>query len=174
MTNLLHASLATVLILLASCASQRDAAGPKRARVPEDYQARSLAELSALDAGETSLGNKEETMRVDGDVRPTSAVATCDGVTRPIPSIKAEVLRQWARLYAGSMEHYTVPYATEMRFTDDGREHWVAVRTSDLPALQSECAASRAIELRVIRLGAAIVDDRWEPLLLLESTAVVR
>lgn len=174
MRTMLRAALPTLLALVAACAPSRDAAGPKRPRMPEEYRARTLAELAALDGGETSLGNKEETMRVDGDVRPTSALAVCDGSNRPMPPIKAEVLRQWARLYAGSMEHYTAPYATEMRFTNEGREHWVAVRTSDLQAVSIACDSHRVIELRVVRLGAAIVGDTWEPLLLLESTGEPR
>lgn len=169
-----HTALSVALALLVSCAATREDAGVKRARTPEDYQPRTLAELVALDVDTASLGNKMETMRVDGDVRPTRASGTCDGTTRPLPLVKAEVLRQWARLYAGSMDHYTVPYTYEMRFSDEGREHWVAVRSSDLDAVTGSCATRRAIELRVIRLGAALVEERWEPLLLLESTGESR
>ena len=46
--------------------------------------------------------------------REGSFTFTYTGSTRPIPQFKKEAIRQWARLYAGSIEHYTEPYQSEM------------------------------------------------------------
>jgi hypothetical protein len=37
------------------------------------------------------------------------------------------VTAQWARIYAGSMEHYTEPYQSEMLFIEGGKRYWLAV-----------------------------------------------
>lgn len=144
-------------------------AKPKRARTPEDYKPGTLKEVAAQSTDAESRGNKEETMRVYPDILPSRVRVTYTGSSRPLPQDKKEVLRQWARLYAGAPETYTEPYETELLFTEDGKEHWLAVRKRSLPQFEKELKRGEAVDLYLIRLGAAKTSDAWELLLLIES-----
>lgn len=159
------------LLLGGSFAYGQDSAGakPKRPRAPDDYKPRTLKEVAAKGAGAESRGNKEETMVVHADILPSRVRAIYAGSTRPLPRIKKEVLRQWARLYAGFPEGYTKPYETELLFTENGAEHWLAVREGDLARFEQEFKRGEAVELYLIRVGAARASDEWEPTLLIES-----
>lgn len=166
-----HFVLLLVLLLCGGSAYGQDSAGPrpKRARTPDDYKPRTLKELAAEGADAGSRGNKEETMTVHGEILPSRARAVYSGRTRPLPKIKGEVVRQWARLYAGSPEGYTEPYETEVLFAEDGSEFWLAVRKRDLPRFGRELKKGGTVDLYLIRLGAAKSGDEWEPVLLVES-----
>lgn len=142
---------------------------PKRPRAPDDYRPRTLKEVAAEPAAAGGLGNKEETMRVDADILPSRVRAVYAGAARPLPQAKREVLRQWARLYAGAPETYTEPYRTEMLFAEGGASHWLAVRKGDVPRLRREIKKGAAAELYLVRMGSAKTSGGWESLLLVES-----
>lgn len=163
--------LLLALMLCSSVAYGQDSSGakPKRARTPDDYKPRTLKEVTTKASGAESLGNKEETMIVEADILPSRVRVTHTGSARPIPQIKKEVLHQWARRYAGSIEHYTAPYETEMLFTENGTEYWLAVRKQSLPNLEKELKKGEAVDLYLIRVGAARIGDKWEWMLLVES-----
>ena len=156
----------------------QDSSGPKpkRARTPDDYKPRTLKEVSAAGPGAESRGDKAETMTVQGDVRPSRVVVKYAGSSRPLPQIKKEVLRQWALRFAGFPEGYTEPYGTELLFAEGGTEYWLAVRRDDqLVRFGRELKRGYEFELFLIRVGAAKVADKWEPMLLVErSTHVIR
>ena len=166
-----HFVLLTALLLGCTWAYGQDSLGarPKKARTPDDYKPRTLKEVVAEGAGAESRGNKEETMRVHGDIIPSRVRATYTGTARPLPQIKKEVLRQWARLYAGSPEGYTEPYETEMLFTEGGAKYWLAVRKKSLPQFERELKRGEAVDLYLIRVGAAKTSEEWESMLLVES-----
>jgi hypothetical protein len=166
-----HFVLLLTLLLCAGYAHGQDSGGakPKRARTPDDYQLRTLKEVVSIGSDAKSLGNKEETMIVEADILPSRVRVTYAGSARPLPENKKEVIRQWARLYAGFPEFYTKPYETEMLFIEDGTEYWLAVKEQSLPRLKQELKKGEAIDLYLIRLGAAKISDKWEPMLLVES-----
>ncbi|HLL74271.1 MAG TPA: hypothetical protein VK421_03330 [Pyrinomonadaceae bacterium] len=166
-----RAVLLAALLFGVCLAYGQDASGPrpKRARTPEDYKPRTLKEVSAEGPGAESRGNKEETMLVEGDILPSRVRVKYAGSSRRLPPIKREVLRQWARLYAGSPEGYTKPYETEVLFTEDGAEHWLAVKREALPRFERELKRGGEVDLYLIRLGAAKASGKWEPVLLIES-----
>jgi hypothetical protein len=166
-----HLVLLLALLLGGNLAYGQDRLGPKpkRPRTLEDYKPRTLKELAAERADAESLGNKEETMVVQANVLPSRVRVVYTGYTRPLPRIKREVLRQWARLYAGVPEGYTEPYETEMLFTEDGAEYWLAVRKESLPRFGQELKQGGAVDLYLVRIGAAKTDDSWELMLLVES-----
>ena len=167
------ARLLAVLLLASLSAHGQDSSGPKpkRARTPDDYKPRTLKELVTAGAGAESRGNKEETMIVYTDILPSRVRVKYAGSSRRLPPIKKEVLRQWARLYAGFPESYTKPYETELLFEEDGAEFWLAVRRDD-PFLRDERELRRGyeFELFLTRVGAAKVSDGWEPMLLVDSS----
>src|SRR5262245_62786183 len=104
--------LASTIILafaIAVHAQQSGEARIKRARTPEDYQPGTLKDLAAKVSSPESRGNKMETMIVDPHLTPTRVRVSYAGLTRRMPESNAEVVRQWARLYAGSLETYK-PY----------------------------------------------------------------
>ena len=142
---------------------------PKKARTPDDYKARTLKEVAAQGADAESRGNKEETMIVHADILPSRVRVKYTGSVRQLPQIKKAVLRQWARLYAGSMESYTRPYESEMLFTEDGAKYWLAVREKSRPQFERELKKGDAVDLYLIRVGAAKTSDKWELMLLVES-----
>ncbi|HYG10514.1 MAG TPA: hypothetical protein VD835_11240 [Pyrinomonadaceae bacterium] len=142
---------------------------PKRARTPDDYKPRTLKEVAAKGSDAESRGNKKETMVVHADILPSRVRVTYAGSARPLPHIKKEVLRQWARLYAGAPEGYTEPYETEILFNENGAEYWLAVRKKSLPQFERELKKGEAVELYLIRVGAGRTPGGWEPMLLVES-----
>jgi hypothetical protein len=165
--------VALLLALLLGCglAYSQDSLGakPKKPRTPDDYKPRTLKEVATAGAGTESRGNKEETMIVHPDILPSRVRVTYTGSARPLPQIKKEVLRQWARLYAGSPEGYTEPYETEMLFIENGTEYWLAVRKKSLPHFEQVLKRGDAVDLYLIRVGAAKFSDEWELMLLVES-----
>lgn len=144
-------------------------AKPKKARTADDYKLRTLKEIAAGGAGVDSRGNVEQTVIVTADILPSRVRATYTGFARPIPQIKGEVIRQWAQLYAGSPESYTKPYETEMLFKEDGAEYWLPVRKQSLSRFKQELMRGEAVDLFLIRVGAAKTSGGWGPVLLIES-----
>lgn len=169
--KLARAVLLVALLLGVVAAQGQDAPGPKpkRPRTPDDYKPRTLKEVAAEGPGAESRGDKAETMTVQGDILPSRVRVRYDGATRPFPQQRREVLRQWARLYAGFPEGYTEPYETELLFVEDGAEHWLAVRKSDRPRFARELKRGEEVDLYLIRVGAAKTPGGWEPVLLIES-----
>jgi hypothetical protein len=163
--------LLLVLLLGSNLAYGQESLGakPKKPRTVDDYKARTLKEVTTNGSDGESLGNKEETMIVHSDILPSRVRATYTGSLRPLPQIKKEVLRQWARLYAGFPEGYTVPYDTEMLFIENGAKYWLAVKKRTLRALEQEFKDDEPVDLFLIRVGAAKTSDEWESMLLGES-----
>lgn len=143
--------------------------GPKRARAPEDYKPRTLKEISAAGPGAESRGDKAETLAAQGDVLPSRVLVRYAGSSRPFPRHKREVLRRWAVRFAGFPEGYVERYETELLFSEDGAEHWLAVRKADRPRVERELKRGAEVNLYLIRVGAAKAAGGWEPVLLIES-----
>ena len=163
--------LALMLGLGPAYGQGRLGAKPKTARTPDDYQPRTLKEVVGEASGAEMRRDKQDRMIVHGDILPSRVRVTYKGSARPLPPIKQEVLRQWARLYAGSPEHYTAPYETEMLFTEDGAAHWLAVKKKLLPQFEEGLKEGEAVDLYVIRLGGVRTDGKWGPVLLVETFA---
>ncbi len=141
---------------------------PKKPRTPADYQATTLKEIQAKEL-EASESQKTERVIVHGDLRPSRVRATYRGRMRQLPITKAEVVKLWARLYAGAPEHYTRPYRTELLFEADGQRYWLLFRTDSLPQFKRDVKKGRALDLFLIRMGTTNDGDKSEPLLLVES-----
>lgn len=174
--NASRAALLAALLLCAATAGGQDTPGarPKRPRTRDDYKPRTLKDVASPGRGAQSRGNKEETLIVEADILPSRVRVRYAGSARPLPPSKKEVLRQWARLYAGLPESYAGPYETELLFAGDGAELWLAVRRDD-PFLRSgrELRRGDEFELFLIRVGAAKESDKWEPVLLIEGSSLV-
>lgn len=160
----------TAALLVAALAlgvSAQEPAGPqpKRPRTPDDYQAGTLKELAAKAASDDSLGNKEETMVIDSNLSPTRVRAKYAGLTGRTPEAKAELIRQWARRYAGSLDTYK-PYEVDVAFTEDGKHYWLTFTKKTLNEFWS---AKKPVDLFLIKMGAIKKDDKWVPVLLVES-----
>ncbi|MGH9966375.1 MAG: hypothetical protein ACREBG_00870 [Pyrinomonadaceae bacterium] len=166
-----HFVLLVTLLIGFSPAYGQDPLGakPKKPRTVDDYESRTLKEVAAKGAGGESRENKEDTMIVYADILPSRVRAIYRGSVRPLPQIKREVLRQWARLYAGFPEGYTEPYESEVLFSEGGSEYWLAVRKKSLPHFQQKLKKGEAVDLYLIRVGAAKASDDWELMLLIES-----
>ena len=144
-------------------------AGPKKPRSFEDYTPRTLKEIASMKPDPNSLRDKQGKLVVTADDLPSRVRVTYTGSTRPIPQLKKEVIRQWARLYAGSIEHYTEPYQAEMFFIENGVRYWLAIpKDSPLLSKQSFKKGER-LDLYLIRLGASIVGRKYDWTLLVEK-----
>ena len=142
--------------------------GPKKARAPEDYKPRTFKELDEI-VSDADLGDKQERLMVHGNILPSRVRATFVGSPRPLPELKTEVIRQWARLYAGNPEHYTKPYHNEMLFEEAGTNHWIAIPERLLSKLTEGLKQGDIVDLFLIRLGKARQGAEWQSVLLLES-----
>ena len=115
-----------------------------------------------------SLGNKEETMVVDPNISPTRVNAKYDGLTARIPKAKAELIRQWARRYAGAPKTYT-KYQVDVAFTENGSDYWLTFTQKTLASFLNSDTWEKPVELFLIKMGAIKLDDKWVPVLLVES-----
>lgn len=156
------------LLSLGAFAQEPIGPRPKRARVPEDYQAGTLKELAAKASGAESIGNKEETMVIDPDLSPTRVRATYAGLTARIPDAKAELVRQWARRYAGAPETYK-RYEVDVAFKEDGIDYWLTFSKTTLDSFWKADVLNKPVDLFLIKMGAIKQGDKWVPVLLVES-----
>lgn len=140
---------------------------PKRPRTPDDYQAGTLKDLATKPASVDARGNKEETMVVDPDLSPTRVTAKYASLTARTPEAKAELIRQWARLYAGSLDTYK-PYEVDVAFTENGNQYWLTFTQKTLTSFWNS-DSKKPVDLFLIKMGAVKQDDKWVPVLLVES-----
>jgi hypothetical protein len=148
--------------------------GEKKARTDADYRARTLQELTTLQpdyiANNPSYKDAASLrIVVHGDLLPSRVTALYDGTTRPVLESRKGVMTAWANRFAGAPEFWTVPYDTEMLFTEAGKSHWLVVRKDALTKFEQELKKGEAVELFLVKLGNAPVDDNMEPVLLVEK-----
>jgi hypothetical protein len=144
-------------------------AGPKKPRSFEDYTSRSMKAIAAMKPDPDSLPDKQDRLVVTADDLPSRVRVAYGGTTRPIPELKREVIRQWARLYAGSVEHYTENYESEISFVEDGVTYWLAIPKNSLLLSKQDFKKAEPLDLYLIRLGAVIVGDKYDWALLVEK-----
>jgi hypothetical protein len=172
MKQLNHCTLRFVFVAFLLCGSlasgQTSQAGNKKPRTLDDYQPRTLKEIADMKPDPKDLRDKQERLVVTGDILPSVVQVTYTGSTRSIPQFKKEAIHQWARLYAGSIEHYTEPYQSEMLFIEGGKRYWLAVQKESALA-KRELSKGEALKLYLIRVGAAIVGDKFDWTLLVED-----
>ena len=163
---LLLATLSATIVIYAQ--------GEKKPRTDADYRARTLQELTSLQPDYIANDPKYKdaaSLRivVHGDLLPSRVTALYDGTTRPIVDSRKGVITAWANRFAGAPEFWTVPYDTEMLFTEAGKRHWLVVRKESLAKFAQEFKKGEAVELFLVKLGNAHVDDKMEPVLLVEK-----
>lgn len=149
------------------------AQGEKKPRTVADYQPRTLQEMTTLlpETFRAALaergiqGNKDMKQIVHGELFPSRVTAVYSGTKRPILQDKRNVIIGWANKFAGMPEFYTVPYQTELLFTESGENYWLAVH-NDL--LAQDWKQGETLELCVIKLGNTRIGDEFEPVLLVE------
>src|SRR6266849_7035350 len=126
----LHFVLFLTFLLCGRLASGQNAsqAGNKKRRTLDDYQPRTLKEIAAMKPDPKDLRDQQDRLVVTADDLPSRVRVTYTGSTRLLPQFKKEAIRQWARLYAGSIEHYTEPYQSEMLFREGGVGYWLTIR----------------------------------------------
>ena len=159
---------------IATSAQEPIGARPKRARVAEDYRPGTLKELAGKAASAQSIGNKEETMVVDPDLSPTRVRATYAQLTTHIPDVKAELIRQWARRYAGAPETYTKAYEVDVAFTENGIQYWLTFKKKTLDSFWNARVLNKPVDLFLIKMGSIKQGDTWTPVLLVESFQKVK
>lgn len=173
-SRLSHFALLMALMLGSSLTYGQESAGVKKARTLDDYEPRTLKEIATKGPDAESRSDMADTRIVHAEILPSRVRVTYIGSTRPLPQLKRDVLLQWARLFAGFVEGYTARYETEMLFKENGAKYWLAVRKESLPHFRQELKQGEAVDLFLIRLGAARVSDKWESLLLVESFQKVK
>jgi hypothetical protein len=128
---------------------------PKRARTLEDYQTSTLKQINDL--------------KTDSTLLPLHVKVTYTSLIRPLPPAKKDFLRTWANRYAGSVDHYTAHYKTEMQFIEDGVEHWLSVTTKALEEIQKQMKKGQAVDLYLIRIRETAPGNPSNWLLLIEK-----
>lgn len=168
----LKTSFAAVLLIsllgLVALAQEPTGPRPKRARVAEDYQVGTLKELAAKATSAKSIGNKQETMVIDPDLSPTRVRAKYAELTGGTPEAKAELIRQWARRYAGAPETYA-KYEVEVAFIENGTHYWLTFRKKTLESFWKGNVWTKPVDLFLIKMGAIKQGGKWAPVLLVES-----
>jgi len=142
--------------------------GNKKPRTLEDYQPRTLKQLSAMEPDAEDVRDMSGRLVVTRDILPSMVKVTYTGTTRSIPQTKKETIRQWARLYAGSVEHYTEPYQSEMLFIEKGKRYWLAIQ-KDSGLLKQQFKNGATINLYLIRMGATVSNKEYDWTFLVEQ-----
>jgi hypothetical protein len=145
--------------------------GPKKPRTPDDYVPRTLQQLSPLQPGYVANEPlyKEARIIVHGELLPSRVKAIYTGEKRPLHQDKKTVIDSWANKFAGAPEFYTVPYDTEMLFTENGESYWLAVRKEFVTQTAQELKQGDTIELFLIKMGSTRIDGKLEPVILVEK-----
>ena len=172
----LNTSWLALLILFLCCvnivpAQDMLGAQPKKARTREDYQPRTLRRIAAEGLELVRSTAPGATTVVDGNLLPSRVTVTYKGPARSLKQERGEVISQWAQRYAGSPDHYTLPYTSEVRFAERGVDYWLVVKSNDLPEISRDLKRGRAVELYLIRLGAFKTGGKWNWVLLVEDFA---
>ena len=162
-----------ILLLCLTGATLTYAQGEKKPRTIADYEPRTLQELTTLlpETARAALaergiqGNKDMRLIVHGQLFPSRVKVVYGGTKRPLLENKRNVIVSWANQFAGMPEFYTVPYQTELLFTEGTENYWLAVH-KDL--LAEDWKKGEALELCVIKLGNVRIGDEFEPVLLVE------
>ena len=145
--------------------------GPKKPRTLDDYVPRTLQQLSPLQpsyvANEPSY--KDARIIVHGELLPSRVKVIYTGEKRPLLQEKKTVIESWANKFAGAPEFYTVPYDTEMLFTENGESYWLAVRKEFVTQFEQELKQGDTIELFLIKMGSKRIDGKLEPVILVEK-----
>ena len=166
--------LCLLLLLSITGATLTYAQGDKKTRTIADYQPRTLQELANLlpepfriALAERGVeGNKNLKQIVHGEMFPSRVKAVYSGTQRPIVEDKRNLISSWASNFAGMPEFYTVPYQTELLFTEGDKSYWLVVH-KDL--LAQDWKQGETLELCVIKFGHVQVGDEFEPVLLVEK-----
>ena len=160
-----------LIFILCSFLSAQELGREKKPRTPADYQSRTLRDIYSLKPDADDLQDMRNQIVTTRSIIPSKVRATYGGSIRLLPETKKEVIRQWARLYAGSMEHYTEPYQTEMLFIENGVKYWLAT-PKGFAMLKNEPKKGTRVDLYLIRLGAAINGDKYDWTLLVEDVTL--
>ena len=168
-----HQAATYVLLLFVSSVITTEAQTEKKPRTVADYQPRTLQELTTLlpEPSRAALaergisGNKDMRLIVHGALFPSRVKVVYSGTQRPLLADKRNLIVGWANQFAGMPEFYTVPYQTELLFTEGGENYWLAVH-KDL--LANEWKQGETLELCVIKLGNVRIGDEFAPVLLVE------
>jgi hypothetical protein len=165
--------LFVLLLISAGAPIAANAQGEKKPRTESDYRVRTLSELTTLQpnymADKPQL--KDESLRiiVHADPLPSRVKVFFDGTSRPVTENRKQVITQWANSYAGAPEFYPRPYETEMLFTEDGKNYWLAVKKEFIPRFDKDLKKGEGVELFLIKLGNTRMDDKLEPVILVEK-----
>jgi hypothetical protein len=162
-----------ILLLSLAGATLTYGQGEKKPRTVADYQPRSLQGLTTLlpETARAALaergiqGNKDMRLIVHGELFPSRVTVVYSGTNRPLLQDKRNVIIGWANKFAGTPEFYTVPYQTELLFTEGGENYWLAVHKE---LLDQDWKQGESLELCVIKLGNVRIADAFEPVLLAE------
>jgi hypothetical protein len=141
--------------------------GPKKARIASDYTPRTWEEI----ANSFDLGVADGAEILTGSLFPSRLRATYRSSIRPLSQARKDVIFHWAQRYAGAPVHYTKQYETDVLFNERDEDHWLVVKKNLLPRFEKEVKDGAAVDLYLIRLGAIRIDEKWEPVLLVESFA---
>ncbi|HEV8429277.1 MAG TPA: hypothetical protein VGQ41_15355 [Pyrinomonadaceae bacterium] len=145
--------------------------GEKKPRTVDDYRLTTLRELSARQPEYVvkEPNYKDARLIVQADIFPSRVKVVYDGTKRPLLDIKKTVIRSWANHFAGAPEFYINPYETEMLFVENGEGYWLVVRKEFVPQFEQELKKGDAIELLLIKMGGIRIDDKLEPVILVEK-----
>jgi len=166
--------LCLLLLLSITGAALTYAQGEKKPRTIADYQPRTLQQLAnllpetfrAALAARGVEGNKDMKQIVHGELFPSRVKVVYSGTQRPLVEDKRNLIISWANQFAGMPEFYTVPYQTELLFTEGVEKYWLAVH-KDL--LARDWKQGEGLELCVIKLGNVRIGAEFEPVLLVEK-----
>ena len=163
-----------MLLVALTCATITYGQSEKKPRTVADYKPRMLRDLTTLvpETFRTALaergaeGNKDLKVIVHGELFPSRVKVVYSGKQRPLLEDKRNLIVGWANQFAGMPEFYTAPYQTELLFTENGENYWLAVRKE---LLDHDWKQGEQLELCIIKMGNVRIGDELEPVILVEQ-----
>lgn len=157
--------LFALLLVALSVTTVANSQGEKKPRTTADYRPRTLSELTTLQPDDVS---DDPAIVVHADLLPSRVKVVYEGATRPLPDIRKRVIAEWANQFAGAPDFYTKAYETEKVFVEDGKNYWLAVKQELLAQLAQNLKKGDRVELFLIKPGSTCVENKPEPVLLVE------
>jgi hypothetical protein len=130
--------------------------GVKKPRTLEDYKPSTLKKIAARDPKRDGL-------------LPFRVRVIFEGSARPISKTSNDALHHWAQCCAGSPDHYTKNYLSELQFVENGKVYWLPVHDSLVADLQRVLKAGEAVDLFLIRVSARRINGKRSSVLLVEK-----
>jgi hypothetical protein len=134
----------------------------------EEFKPRTLQEIVSMEGDVDRRDQKENNIVFHANILSSRVRVTYTGTSRPISSMKREMIRSWAKML-GNTEEYVEQYESEFLFTEESKEYWLPVQKKVSSYFDKELKKEDVIDLYLVRAGGIRTAGKWDWMLLVEE-----